>query len=30
MLFVQSQHENLPIVSNDALFDAYKLRRLWA
>jgi PIN domain nuclease of toxin-antitoxin system len=30
MLIAQSQAENLPIVSNDAVFDTYKLRRLWA
>lgn len=29
MLIAQSQAENLPILSNDAVFDTYKLRRLW-
>ena len=29
MLVAQSQAENLPIVSNDAVFDAYNVRRLW-
>ena len=29
MLIAQSQAENLPIVSNDPVFDNYKLRRLW-
>jgi PIN domain nuclease of toxin-antitoxin system len=29
MLAAQSQAENLPIVSNDAIFDAYGVRRLW-
>jgi len=29
MLVAQSQAENLPIVSNDAVFDAYSVRRLW-
>jgi PIN domain nuclease of toxin-antitoxin system len=29
MLIAQSQAENLPIVSNDHVFDDYKLRRLW-
>ena len=30
MLIAQSQDENRPIVSNDVVFDAYKLRRLCA
>jgi len=30
MLIAQSQAENLPILSNDSVFDTYKLRRLWA
>lgn len=30
MLIAQCQAENLPIVSNDPIFDDYKLRRLWA
>jgi len=25
----QAQAENLPILSNDSIFDTYKLRRLW-
>lgn len=29
MLIAQSQAENLPIVSNDHVFDDYKLRRFW-
>jgi PIN domain nuclease of toxin-antitoxin system len=29
MLIAQAQGENLPIVSNDAAFDNYKVRRLW-
>lgn len=29
MLIAQSQAENVPIVSNDLVFDNYKLRRLW-
>lgn len=29
MLIAQSQAENVPIVSNDPVFDNYKLRRLW-
>lgn len=29
MLVAQSLSENLPIVSNDRVFDAYKVRRLW-
>ncbi len=29
MLIAQAQAENLPIVSNEALFDAYGLRRIW-
>jgi PIN domain nuclease of toxin-antitoxin system len=29
MLAAQSQTENLAIVSNDAIFDAYSVRRLW-
>lgn len=29
MLIAQSQAENLPIVSNDSVFDAYKLQRFW-
>jgi PIN domain nuclease of toxin-antitoxin system len=29
MLIAQAQAENVPIVSNDAAFDNYKVRRLW-
>jgi len=29
MLIAQAQAENLPIVSIDAVFDHYKVRRLW-
>lgn len=29
MLIAQSQAENIPIVSNDAAFDGYKVRRIW-
>jgi len=29
MLVAQSQAENLPIVSNDTIFDTYNARRLW-
>jgi PIN domain nuclease of toxin-antitoxin system len=29
MLISQSQAENLPIVSNEVLFDSYGVRRLW-
>jgi PIN domain nuclease of toxin-antitoxin system len=29
MLVVQSQAENLPVVSNDSIFDSYNVRRLW-
>jgi PIN domain nuclease of toxin-antitoxin system len=29
MLIAQAQAENMPIVSNEALFDAYGLRRIW-
>jgi PIN domain nuclease of toxin-antitoxin system len=29
MLVAQCQSENLPIVSNDRVFDSYKVRRLW-
>lgn len=29
MLAAQCQTENLPIISNDAVFDAYGVRRLW-
>ncbi len=29
MLIAQSQAENLPIISNDAVFETYGVRRLW-
>jgi PIN domain nuclease of toxin-antitoxin system len=29
MLIAQAQAENIPIISNDVAFDAYKVRRLW-
>ncbi len=29
MLIAQSQAENIPILSNEALFDTYGVRRLW-
>ncbi len=29
MLIAQAQAEDLPIVSNEALFDGYGVRRLW-
>lgn len=29
MLIAQAQAENMPIVSNDAAFDSYKVRRIW-
>ncbi len=29
MLIAQAQAENFPIISNDPVFDSYKLRRLW-
>ena len=29
MLIAQAQAENLPIVSKEAIFDAYGLRRIW-
>ena len=29
MLVAQSMAENLPIVSNEAVFDSYGVRRLW-
>jgi PIN domain nuclease of toxin-antitoxin system len=29
MLIAQAQAENLPILSNDAEFDLYSVRRLW-
>jgi PIN domain nuclease of toxin-antitoxin system len=29
MLIAQAQAENMPIVSNEALFDTYGVRRVW-
>lgn len=29
ILIAQSQAENLPIISDNAIFDAYGIRRLW-
>jgi PIN domain nuclease of toxin-antitoxin system len=29
MLIAQAQTENLPIVSNDRIFDDYRVRRFW-
>jgi len=29
MLIAQAQAENIPVLSNDAAFDAYSIRRLW-
>jgi len=29
MLIAQAQAENIPIISNDAAFDSYKVRRVW-
>jgi len=29
MLIAQSQAENIPVISNEAVFDAYGVRRLW-
>jgi PIN domain nuclease of toxin-antitoxin system len=29
MLIAQAQAENLPIVSNDRIFDEYRIRRIW-
>jgi len=29
MLIAQAQAENVPIVSNDAAFDQYRVRRIW-
>jgi PIN domain nuclease of toxin-antitoxin system len=29
MLIAQAQSENLPIISNDRIFDAYHVRRVW-
>jgi len=29
MLIAQSQAENMPIISNEAIFESYGVRRLW-
>jgi PIN domain nuclease of toxin-antitoxin system len=29
MLIAQAQMENLPIISNDRIFDTYHVRRIW-
>jgi PIN domain nuclease of toxin-antitoxin system len=29
MLIAQSQAENMPIISNDVVFESYGIRRLW-
>jgi len=29
MLIAQAQAENLPVLSNESLFDTYGLRRIW-
>jgi PIN domain nuclease of toxin-antitoxin system len=29
MLIAQAQAENVPIISNDAAFDDYRVRRIW-
>ena len=29
MLIAQAQAEGLPIISNDRIFDAYHVRRIW-
>jgi len=29
MLIAQAQAENMPIVSNERIFDAYRVRRIW-
>jgi PIN domain nuclease of toxin-antitoxin system len=29
MLIAQSQAENMPIISNEMLFDSYGTRRIW-
>jgi len=29
MLIAQAQAENMPIVSNEVLFDMYRVRRIW-
>ncbi len=29
MLIAQAQAENIPLISNETLFDSYDIRRLW-
>jgi PIN domain nuclease of toxin-antitoxin system len=29
MLIAQAQAESMPVVSNDVVFDAYGVRRIW-
>ena len=29
MLIAQSQAENIPIISNEQVFDTYRIRRIW-
>ena len=29
MLIAQAQAENMPIVSNETVFDSYRVRRIW-
>ena len=29
MLIAQAQAESIPIISNDPVFDAYGVRRIW-
>jgi PIN domain nuclease of toxin-antitoxin system len=29
MLIAQPQAENMPILSNDAIFDEFHVRRIW-
>jgi PIN domain nuclease of toxin-antitoxin system len=29
MLIAQSQAENIPIISNEQMFDIYRIRRIW-
>lgn len=29
MLIAQSQAENVPIISNETIFEAYGVRRIW-
>jgi PIN domain nuclease of toxin-antitoxin system len=29
MLIAQAQAENLPLISNERVFDSYGIRRIW-